>query len=103
MDEFSIWMKTWWPIFWAALQSAVQIGQVLLTKTYAKKEDVQGISEKVNQLEAKIEVMPTQGQVTDLLIELESARGEMKELRAQIQPIQHLSRLLLEQRLKDDK
>jgi hypothetical protein len=32
-----------------------------------------------------------------------NTRGEMKELRAQIQPVEHLAQLLLEQRLKDDK
>ena len=44
--------------------------------------------------------MATQQQMTDLLIELANTRGEMKELRAQIQPVQHLSQLLLEQRFE---
>ena len=103
MDDMTIWIKGWWPVIWAALLSCISIGQMLLTKTYAKKDDVQAISEKVNQLEAKVDAMPTQQQVTDLLVELANTRGEMKELRAQIQPVQHLSQLLLEQRLNDDK
>lgn len=95
-------LKYWAPI-WALLTTAAIIVMAFLAKTYAKKEDVQAVSKKVDHLEAKLDAMPTQQQVTDLLVEMANTRGEMKELRAQIQPVEHLSRLLLEQRLKDDK
>lgn len=95
-------LKYWAPI-WALLTTAAIIVMAFLAKTYAKKEDVQAVSKKVDHLEAKLDGMPTQQQMTELLIELANTRGEMKELRAQIQPVEHLSRLLLEQRLKDDK
>ncbi|MGT0149996.1 DUF2730 family protein [Vibrio metschnikovii] len=57
----------------------------------------------MDELKAQVDSMPTQEKVTELLVELANTRGEMKELRAQIQPVEHLARLLLEQRLKDDK
>jgi predicted nucleic acid-binding Zn-ribbon protein len=95
-------LKYWAPI-WALLTTAAIIVMAFLAKTYAKKEDVQAVSKKVDHLESKLDSMPTQQQMTELLIELANTRGEMKELRARIQPVQHLSRLLLEQRLKDDK
>ncbi|AWX98548.1 hypothetical protein A8139_00785 [Marinomonas primoryensis] len=95
-------LKYWAPI-WALLTTAAIIVMAFLAKTYAKKEDVQAVAKKVDHLEAKLDGMPTQQQMTELLIELANTRGEMKELRAQIQPVEHLSRLLLEQRLKDDK
>lgn len=95
-------LKYWAPI-WALLTTAAIIVMAFLAKTYAKKEDVQAVSKKVDHLEAKLDTMPTQQQMTELLVELANTRGEMKELRAQIQPVEHLSRLLLEQRLKDDK
>jgi predicted nucleic acid-binding Zn-ribbon protein len=100
MGEFIL--KYWAPI-WALLTTTAIIVMAFLTKTYAKKEDVQAVARKVDHLESKLDSMPTQQQMTELLIELANTRGEMKELRAQIQPVQHLSRLLLEQRLKDDK
>lgn len=95
-------LKYWAPI-WALFTTAAIIVMAFLAKTYAKKEDVYDIAKKVDHLEAKLDTMPTQQQMTELLIELANTRGEMKELRAQIQPVQHLSQLLLEQRLKDDK
>ncbi|WP_413770560.1 DUF2730 family protein, partial [Vibrio vulnificus] len=78
------------------------VGLVLLSKTYAKREDVAKVDKKVDDLQAQVNGMPTQERVNELLVELANTRGEMKELRAQIQPVEHLARLLLEQRLKDD-
>ena len=95
-------LKYWAPI-WALLTTAAIIVMAFLAKTYAKKEDVQAVSKKVDHLEVKLDGMPTQQQMTELLVELANTRGEMKELRAKIQPIENLSRLLLEQRLNDDK
>jgi type II secretory pathway component PulF len=99
----SDWLKEWWPMLWAFVISGVQLVQILLAKTYARKEEVQEVSNKVDLLEAKVESMPTQELVTRLTLELSEARGEMRELRAKIQPVEHLAQLLLEQRLKDDK
>ncbi|EPR4994851.1 DUF2730 family protein [Vibrio navarrensis] len=90
-------------IAWTILSSLVMVGLVLLSKTYAKREDLAKVEKKVDDLQAQVDSMPTQENITDLLVELANTRGEMKELRAQIQPVEHLARLLLEQRLKDDK
>lgn len=90
-------------IAWTVFSSLVMVGLVLLSKTYAKREDLAIVEKKVDDLQAQVDGMPTQEKVTELLVELANTRGEMKELRAQIQPVEHLARLLLEQRLKDDK
>ncbi|EGQ9150157.1 DUF2730 domain-containing protein [Vibrio paracholerae] len=90
-------------IAWTIFSSLVMVGLVLLSKTYAKREDLAKVEKKVDDLQAQVDSMPTQENITELLVELANTRGEMKELRAQIQPIEHLARLLLEQRLKDDK
>ncbi|MBE3653482.1 DUF2730 family protein [Vibrio navarrensis] len=90
-------------IAWTIFSSLVMVGLVLLSKTYAKREDLAKVEKKVDDLQAQVDSMPTQDNITDLLVELANTRGEMKELRAQIQPVEHLARLLLEQRLKDDK
>lgn len=76
---------------------------VLLSKTYAKREDLAKVEKKVDDLKAHVDNLPTQQQVTELLVELANTRGEMRELKAKIQPVEHLAHLLLEQRLKDDK
>jgi len=109
MDDFSLLMKTWWPLFWAFVISGIQIIQMLLSKTYARKEDVQqvksnieNVAKDVQLLEIKVDAMPTQTQITDLLVALENTNGRIESLGEKIKPIENLSRLLLEQRLKDD-
>ncbi|EOV9225729.1 TPA: DUF2730 family protein [Vibrio parahaemolyticus] len=97
------WVKTWWPIVWAGVLSLVQIIQILLSKTYAKREEVEQVKKKVSELKMQVDTLPTREEITKLTLELSEARGEMKELRAQIQPVEHLAQLLLEQRLNDDK
>ncbi|EKK9971178.1 DUF2730 family protein [Vibrio parahaemolyticus] len=97
------WVKTWWPIVWAGVLSVVQIIQILLSKTYAKREDVEQVKRNMDELKAQVDALPTRDEITKLTLELSEARGEMKELRAQIQPVEHLAQLLLEQRLNDDK
>ena len=98
-----LWIKTYWPIAWAALSTLGMLVLALLSKAYAKREDLEKVGRKVDELQTQIDNLPTQQQVTQLLLEMANTRGEMKELRAQIQPVEHLAQLLLEQRLKDDK
>ncbi|EKF9438041.1 DUF2730 family protein [Vibrio cholerae] len=90
-------------IAWTVFSSLVMVGLVLLSKTYAKREDLAKVEKKVDDLKAHVDSLPTQQQVTELLVELANTRGEMRELKAKIQPVEHLANLLLEQRLKDDK
>lgn len=90
-------------IAWTVFSSLVMVGLVLLSKTYAKREDLAKVEKKVDDLKAHVDNLPTQQQVTELLVELANTRGEMRELKAKIQPVEHLANLLLEQRLKDDK
>ena len=98
-----IWLKTHWPIVWTGLSTLGMLALALLSKTYAKREDLQNVERKVDDLQSQVDNLPTQQQVTQLLVEMANTRGEMKELRAKIRPVEHLAQLLLEQRLKDDK
>ncbi|OUS51455.1 hypothetical protein BM607_009360 [Shewanella sp. SACH] len=98
-----IWLKAYWPMVWAALSTAGVVILALLSKTYAKHEDLAKVEKKVDDLKVHVDSLPTQKQITELMLELANTRGEIKELRANIQPVEHLARLLLEQRLKDDK
>ncbi|HCH3753756.1 TPA: DUF2730 family protein [Vibrio parahaemolyticus] len=97
------WVKTWWPIVWAGVLSVVQVIQILLSKTYAKREDVEQVKRNMDELKAQVDALPTRDEITKLTLELSEARGEMKELRAQIQPVEHLAQLLLDQALNNDK
>lgn len=105
-----LWIKTYWPVVWATLSTLGLLVLALLSKTYAKREevaevkaDVAKVDKKVDELQTFVNSLPTQGHFTKLSIELADTRGELKALREQIKPVQHLSQLLLEQRLNDDK
>lgn len=98
-----MWIKTYWPIAWAVLSTLGMLVLALLSKTYAKRDDLAKVEKKVDELKAHVDSLPTQKQITDLLIALERTNGRMESLEAKIQPVQHLAQLLLEQRLKDEK
>ncbi|WP_243032998.1 DUF2730 family protein [Vibrio cincinnatiensis] len=98
-----LWVKTYWPIAWAAMSTLGMLILALLSKTYAKRDDLVRVDKKVDDLKAHVESLPTQKQITELLIALERTNGRMESLEAKILPVQHLAQLLLEQRLKDDK
>ncbi|ENM4022724.1 DUF2730 family protein [Vibrio cholerae] len=97
------WVKAWWPIVWAGVLTVVQVIQILLSKTYARREEVVEVRREMDELRAQVDAMPTREEMTKLTLELSEARGDMKELRAHIQPVEHLAQLLLEQRLNENK
>lgn len=96
-------LKAWWPIVWAGVLSVVQVIQILLSKTYARREELEQVKRHMDELKAQVDAIPTREEINKLTLELAETRGDMKELRAQIQPVEHLAQLLLEQRLNDDK
>ncbi len=96
-------LKFWWAVGVTIVSFCGTLGLALLSKTYAKRDDLVEVKRQMADLQAQVDNNPTQKQMTDMLVLLEVTRGEMKELRAQIQPIEHLAQLLLEQRLNDDK
>ncbi len=104
------WLKDYVPVGWSILSTLGLLVMALLSKTYAKRDDLEAVKDdvvkvdkKVDELKAHVDALPTQQQVSDLLVEMANMRGQMKELKATIQPVEHLAHLLLEQRLKDDK
>jgi len=97
------WVKTWWPIVWACVLSVIQVIQILLSKTYAKREEVDEVKKKMDDLKAQVDALPTRDEITKLTLELSEARGEMRELRAQIQPVENLAQMLLDQALNNDR
>ncbi|NVP03173.1 DUF2730 family protein [Photobacterium damselae subsp. damselae] len=89
-------------MLWALVISAVQILQILLSKTYVKREEMQEVKKDLEKVKKDIESLPTGDQVHELKLELADVRGEIKELRAALVPVNHLAQLLLEQQLNND-
>ncbi|MEJ6520631.1 DUF2730 family protein [Shewanella bicestrii] len=97
------WVKAYWPMLWAALTTSGMLILALLSKTYARREDLAKVEKKVDDLKAHVDNLPTQKQMTDLLVALERTNGKIESLQAKIRPVEHLAQLLLEERLKNDK
>ncbi|XDF79190.1 DUF2730 family protein [Aliivibrio fischeri] len=96
-------LKSWWPMIWALVLTLVQIIQILLAKTYARREELEKVNKNVADLTEQIKHLPSHQDVQNLRLELSETRGELRELKAEIKPINHLAQLLLEQQLKQDK
>lgn len=93
------WVKEYWFLIWASVLTLAQVGNLLLTKTFVRKEDITEMRRDVDNLKTKIEHMPSSEEVTQLRVSLESTRGEIKALQPQLDQIKNLTQVLLEQHL----
>ncbi|HAT7513520.1 TPA: DUF2730 domain-containing protein [Kluyvera ascorbata] len=90
-----------WAIIWALFMSAVSVIQLLLAKTYAKREELDLMRQRVQGLENTIAVLPSQKDLHQLQLEMSNLRGELRELAPSIRQVSRISDLLLENELKD--
>lgn len=90
-----------WAIIWALFMSGIQFVQLLLAKTYVKREELDLIRVRIQAIEASITAMPSQKEFHQLQLEMSNLRGELRELAPSIRQVSHLSNLLLENELKD--
>lgn len=93
-------VRDWWAVIWALLLTAWNVVQLFLTKTYARREELESITFTVGALEKKVDTLPNQAENHQLQLEISELRGEMHALREQLKPVHHLANLLLEERLK---
>lgn len=95
-------VRTWWPILWAGLSTLGMLLLALMSRTYAKKEEVEDVKREVGELKTKVDAAPTSEDINRLALQLAEMRGDLKEHRAALEPVNHLSKLLLEDRLNED-
>lgn len=90
-----------WAVIWALLMSCATGIQLLLSKTYARREALEKVSSRLSILERAIEGMPTEQELHNLQLEICSLRGEIREFSGTIRQAARISDLLLENELKD--
>lgn len=90
-----------WAIIWALFMSGVNLIQLLLAKTYVKREELELVRNRIQALETNIEVLPGQKDLHQLQLEMSNLRGELRELAPSIRQVSRISDLLLENELKD--
>ncbi len=93
-------IKEWWTVLWAMVLTVTGVIQVLLAKTYAKREELEAVTMAVDQLKAKVEALPSSDEMHALQLDISELRGDLKGLKEQLKPAQHLIQLMLEDRLK---
>ena len=71
-----------WAIIWALFMSGVNLIQLLLAKTYVKREELELVRNRLQGLENNL-------------------RGDLRELAPSIRQVSRISDLLLENELKD--
>ncbi|RFU89365.1 MULTISPECIES: DUF2730 domain-containing protein [Citrobacter] len=94
-------VKGSWAIIWALFMSGVNLIQLLLAKTYVKREELELVRNRLQGLENTIAVLPSQKDLHQLQLEMSNLRGELRELAPSIRQVSRISDLLLENELKD--
>lgn len=94
-------LRSNWAVIWAVLMSGVTIVQLLLAKTYARREELEKVSNRLNILEHAVDDLPTRQELHNLQLEMSNLRGELRELAPSIRQVSRISDLLLENELKE--
>ncbi|HHQ4570166.1 MULTISPECIES: DUF2730 family protein [Aeromonas] len=98
MWEFIV--KNWGPLY--ALASLVGLVVIiLLSKTYAKREDLTGLTERVQRVEQVLTDLPSERELHKLQLEISELRGELREMKPDLRQNRRLAELLLENELKE--
>ena len=93
-------VKNWGPLY--ALASLVGlIVIILLSKTYAKREDLTGLTERVQRVEQVLTDLPSERELHKLQLEISELRGELREMKPDLRQNRRLAELLLENELKE--
>lgn len=90
-----------WAIIWALFMSAVNLIQLLLAKTYVKREELELMRTRLQGIENTIAGLPSQKDLHLLQLEMSNLRGDLRELGPAIRQVKHVSDLLLENELKE--
>ncbi|WP_036769193.1 DUF2730 family protein [Photorhabdus australis] len=86
---------------WAAVTVTFNVALVLLSKTYAKRDDVELLKVQVRQLEGSLSTLPNQKELHALQLEMANLRGDLKAALPELRQLRHLSDLLLQNELKE--
>nr|WP_036782291.1 MULTISPECIES: DUF2730 family protein [Photorhabdus] len=86
---------------WAAVTVTFNVVLVLLSKTYAKRDDVELLKMQVRQLEGSLSTLPNQKELHALQLEMANLRGDLKAALPELRQLRHMSDLLLQNELKE--
>ncbi|WP_368165766.1 DUF2730 family protein [Aeromonas sp. R9-1] len=96
MWEFIV--SNWGPLY--ALASLVGLVVIiLLSKTYAKREEITALAARVQRVEQALTDLPSERELHKLQLEISELRGELREVKPELRQARRLADLLLENEL----
>lgn len=102
------WIPRWWGVITTVVAVLATVAMLWLSKNFARREELSkvetkmaDVSSRVSNLEEKVDSLPTLEEMNSLRLEMAEMRGDIKALREALHPVNHLARLLLEQRLNE--
>ncbi|KIQ84363.1 DUF2730 family protein [Aeromonas sp. L_1B5_3] len=102
------WIPRWWGVITTAVAVLATVAMLWLSKTFVRREELKQVektmadhSNRLANIEDKLESLPTRDEVNALRLEIADVRGDMKGLKESLRQVDHLARLLIEQGLKD--
>ncbi|MFW2328974.1 DUF2730 family protein [Aeromonas allosaccharophila] len=102
------WIPKWWGVITTAVAVLATVAMLWLSKTFVRREELKQVektmadhSNRLANIEDKLESLPTRDEVNALRLEISDVRGDMKGLKESLRQVDHLARLLIEQGLKD--
>ncbi|WP_336845221.1 DUF2730 family protein [Providencia rettgeri] len=96
-------LREHWSIIWAVVTSVASLVLLLLSKTYAKRDEVEVMKQQLNQLEISLSTLPNRTELHNLQLEIASLRGDIKAVSPELRQLRNLSDLLLQNELKEKK
>lgn len=94
-------IKEHWAIIWAVTIFALNLILILLSKTYAKRDDVELLKTRVTNLENSFLTLPNQKELHALQLDMANLRGDLKAALPELKNLRNLSDLLLQNELKE--
>lgn len=95
------WLRQWWPFILTGINAAIWLANMVLTRTFATKGEVQAVKvtadaaatkkavgelgDRVGVLEGTVKAVPSRDDLFALQLEMERFRGEMGTARARIE------------------
>ena len=92
--------KFWAPI-WAIVTTIAVGAMAWLSRTYAHRDDLLDVKRDVEQIQERLDRLPSDTDLHMLKLEISELRGDLKEVRPELRQLRRLSDLLLENELKD--
>ncbi|MFV0448022.1 MAG: DUF2730 family protein [Vibrio sp.] len=101
MQDVMDLLRTIWQVMAPFVSVFIALALLSLRKVFVSQVQFDELKLSHQELKNHVGGLPTQNEVNRLRVEMEVTRGEIKELRAALKPVDHLTKLLLEKEMKE--